>query len=63
MNTEAIIEKLLQIQDEQILNTPLDDLNLSKRVYRSLWRSRLRTVGAVAEIWNRSLKVRNLGEG
>ena len=61
-NTEAIIEKLLQIQDEQILNTPLGDLNLSTRVYRSLWRSRVRTVGDVAEIWNRNRKVSNIGE-
>lgn len=62
MNTEAIIEKLLQIQDEQILNTPLDDLNLSIRVYRSLWRSRVRTVRDVAEIWNRNRKASNIGE-
>ena len=62
MNTEAIIEKLLQIRDEQILNTPLDDLDLSPRVYRSLWRSRVRTVREAAEIWNRNLKVWNIGE-
>jgi hypothetical protein len=62
MNTEAIIEKLLQIQDEQILNTPLDDLNLSPRVYRSLWRSRVRTVRDVADIWTLNRNVRNIGE-
>jgi hypothetical protein len=48
MNTEAIIEKLLLIENEQILNTPLNDLDLSIRVYRSLWLSRVRTVGDVA---------------
>ena len=62
MNTEAIIETLLQIQDEGILNTPLDDLNLSIRVYRSLWRSRVRTVGDVARIWNGRRNVSNFGE-
>jgi RNA polymerase alpha subunit len=62
MNTEAIIEKLLQIQDGQILNTPLDDLDLSRRVYRGLWRSRVRTVGDVAQSWSHILKVRNIGE-
>jgi len=62
MNTEAIIETLLQTQDEQILNTPLDDLNLSTRVYRSLWRWKVRTVGDVVEIWSRNRNVSNIGE-
>jgi hypothetical protein len=62
MNTEAIIEKLLQIQNEQILNTPLEDLNLSIRVYKSLWRSRVRTIGDVTQSWGHILKVRNIGE-
>src|SRR5690242_11984414 len=63
MNTEAIIEKLLLIQDEQILNTPLDELDLSIKVYRSLWRSRVRTVGEVAQVWSQLLKLRNIGVG
>jgi hypothetical protein len=62
MNTEAIIETLLLSQDEQILNTPLEDLDLSNRVYKSLWRSRVRTIGDVAHAWNCFPKVRNIGE-
>ena len=61
MNTEAIIETLQQIQDEQLLNTPLDDLDLSNRVYKSLWRSRVRTVGDVAQRWRHILNVKNIG--
>ena len=62
MSTEAIIEKLLRLQDKRILNTQLDDLDLSNRVYRSLWRSRVRTVGDVAQSWSHHLKIRNIGE-
>ena len=62
MNTEAIIETLLQTRDEKILNTPLDDLDLSPRVHRSLWRSRVRTVGEVTEIWSRNRNVAHIGE-
>ena len=62
MNNEAIIEQLLHTQDEQILSTPLDALDLSPRVYRSLWRSRVRTFRDVAETWNCNLDVWNIGE-
>lgn len=62
MKNEAIIEQLLQIQDEQILSTPLDALNLSPSIYRSLWRSGVRTVRDVFEIWQRNLNVLNIGE-
>lgn len=61
MNTEAIIEKLLLSQEGQILNTPLEDLNLPIRVYKSLWRSNVRTVGDVAHAWNCFPKVRHMG--
>ena len=60
---EAIIEKLLLIQDEQILNTPLEDLDLPIRVYRGLWRSRIRTVRDVAQTWSHILNVKHIGEG
>ena len=63
MNTEAIIEKLLSIEEGQILNTPLDELDLPIRVHRSLRRARVRTVGDVAQAWEHILQVRNFGEG
>jgi hypothetical protein len=61
MNTEAIIEKLLLSQEGQILNTPLEDLNLPIRVYKRLRRSNIRTVGDVAHAWNCFPKVRRIG--
>lgn len=62
MKNEAIIEQLLQIQDEQILSTPLNALNLSPSIYRSLWRSGVRTVRDVFETWKRNRNVWNIGE-
>jgi hypothetical protein len=62
MNNETIIEQLLQTPNEQILNTSLDALDLSPGVYRSLWRSRIRTVGDIADAWKRNRNVPNIGE-
>jgi len=59
---EAIIEKLLLIKDEQILMTPLEELDLSIRVHRSLWRGRVRTIGDLARTWRNNPPVRNIGE-
>ena len=59
---EAIIEKLLLIEEEQILNTPLDELGLPTRVCRSLRRGRVRTIEDLARTWRDHLPVRNIGE-
>ena len=62
MNTEAIIEELLLSEDKQLLSTPLEALSLSPRVYRSLWRAHVRTIGDVARAWDDILTIRNFGK-
>ena len=63
MNTDAIIEHLLLSEDNQLLSTPVEVLALSARVYRSLWRAHVRTIGDVARSWDQIMTIRNFGEG
>ena len=50
MNTETIIELLLKTED-QILDSPLVELQLSKRVHSSLLRHGVETIGDLAQGW------------
>jgi hypothetical protein len=62
MDIENTIHIILQTEEEQILNLPLDELSISKSVYRSLLRSGMETIGDIANCWDNIRKVRSIGE-